>query len=337
MYRNTKRTLRRLAAAIVLTLAAVILLACSPAATPTPTIVPTATAIAIPLAAATPTPTPVPTPTIWPTPTAGPTPGGGPTVTPTAPERCGPMCRPEFWATADVAAVRHELSKQPDLRAPGGLHGGSALNVAAARSDEPVMIGILLDAGAALEYRSVEKVKTPLIAASAINPNPRMATILLDRGADISATNRDGHTAPMAAAAFNPNPAVANALLDRGAELEATDEATGITALHAAVLNRNPNMMALLLNRGANAGHRLNNGDTVTHTYAELGTAPTVGAVLLLHSRHHLWTRNHNAETPCQIASERVSDYKADPPFTREERDEIIRLLCRRLQPNEEP
>ena len=307
MYRNIKRALRPLAVAAALTLAAASLLACSPAATPTPT------------------------PTVQPTPTAG------PAAAPTASGRCGLLCRPDFWATADVAAIRQELTKQPDLLAPGGLQGGSALNVAAARADEPAVIGILLDAGAELEYRSAEMGNTPLIAASAFNPNPLVITTLLDKAADISATNNDGHTALMAAAAFNPNPAVASALLDRGAELEATDEATGITALHAAVLNRNPNMMALLLNHGANAGHRLNNGDTVTHTYAELGTAPTVGAVLLLHSRHHLWTRNHNGETPCQIASERVPDDPADPSFTQQEQDEIIRLLCRRLQPNEEP
>ena len=91
------------------------------------------------------------------------------TARPTPAERCGPMCQFTFWRQAEVAPVRHQLTKTPDLWAPGGPQGGSALNMAAAHTVEPAVIGILLDAGTNLEYRSGKLGNTPLIAAAGLN------------------------------------------------------------------------------------------------------------------------------------------------------------------------
>ena len=64
------------------------------------------------------------------------------TATTTPVERCGPMCQFPFWHQADVAAVRYQLTQNPDLWAPGGPQGGRSLNMAAAHTVEPVVIGI---------------------------------------------------------------------------------------------------------------------------------------------------------------------------------------------------
>lgn len=154
--RKINAALRRLMHATAFTISTSILLACSPSATPAapPSPEPTTTPIAISLIAPSPTPT------------------AEPTATPTPAERSGRMCQPGFWRKAVATTVRLQLKRKPDLSAPGGQQGGSALNVAAAHTSHPTVIGILLDAGADLEYPSSQMGNTPLIAAAALNPNP---------------------------------------------------------------------------------------------------------------------------------------------------------------------
>jgi ankyrin repeat protein len=73
---------------------------------------------------------------------------------------------------------------------------------------------------------------------------------LLDRGANVHATDNHGRTALMLAARQG-NSDIANALLDRGADIDAADN-TGMTALMLAVAQGNLNMVKALLDRGAN-------------------------------------------------------------------------------------
>jgi len=71
---------------------------------------------------------------------------------------------------------------------------------------------------------------TPLIAA-VVRGHTELADLLLNLGADLNISTREGVTALMAA--VNSNPEAAPLLLKRGAEINAADQ-TGITALHAA-------------------------------------------------------------------------------------------------------
>ncbi len=88
---------------------------------------------------------------------------------------------------------------------------------------------------------------TPLHLASALNGDPEVAALLLDRGADIKDKDDYGSTPLYWAARSNANPEVAALLLDRGADIEAGSE-EGRTPLHsAALLNDNPEVAALLL------------------------------------------------------------------------------------------
>ena len=95
---------------------------------------------------------------------------------------------------------------------------------------------------------------------AATNPNPAVAALLLERGAEADAEDGSGRRA-LHLAALNPNPAVARLLLERGAAVDAEDGGGG-RALHAAALNPNPAVAGLLLERGADIGGR--NADGLT-------------------------------------------------------------------------
>ena len=302
-----KATLNRLTNAIAFMLVISVLLACGPAATPArPT-----TIVLTP-------PAPTPTPTT------------APTATPTAADRCGQLCDPGFWHTAVPDTVRLQLERNPDLSAPGGRQGGSALNVAAAHTSHPAIIDILLDAGADLEFRSSQMANTPLIAGAALNPNPDVVAALLEQGADIEARNNQGQTPLIVAAALNPNPAVAHLLLEHNADLEAREHLLGATPLHAAVaLNPNAEMVELLLEHDADIAALTPNQNTVAHTFAEYSVEPAVGAVLLLKNRDLRDQRNSDGKKPCQITAERSPNTRLNPPFTEHNREQILRILCR--------
>lgn len=302
-----KATLNRLTITIAFPLIISVLLACGPAAMP-----------ASPAAIVLTPPAPTPTPT------------AAPTATPTAADLCGQLCQPGFWRTAVPDTVRLQLERNPDLLAPGGLQGGSALNVAAAHASRPELIGILLDAGADLEYTSTKLGNTPLIAAAGLNRNPDVAAALLNRGANIEARNKAGYTPLIAAAAFNPNPAVAQLLLQHNADIESRNNERDVTPLHAAAaLNPNHRMSQLLLDYDADIDYRAPNGDTVIHTFARSGISPAVGATLLLAQRNLRTVRNLDGQTPCQIASERQPSSDTQPPFTEQEQSHILQILCR--------
>ena len=95
---------------------------------------------------------------------------------------------------------------------------------------------------------------------AATNPNPAVAALLLERGAEADAKDGSGRRA-LHLAALNPNPAVARLLLGWGAAVDAEDGGGG-RALHAAALNPNPAVAGLLLERGADIGGR--NADGLT-------------------------------------------------------------------------
>ncbi|KAA0146900.1 hypothetical protein FNF31_07679 [Cafeteria roenbergensis] len=76
-----------------------------------------------------------------------------------------------------------------------------------------------------------------------------VARLLLDRGADLKATNQDG-AAALAMAADRSEVDTVRLLLDRGADLEAKDN-DGATALMGAAARGHTDVVRLLLDRGA--------------------------------------------------------------------------------------
>ena len=92
---------------------------------------------------------------------------------------------------------------------------------------------------------------TPLHLAEMVSKDLSVFELLLDRGADINASEDDGSTPLHFAIRFAEEPAVIELLLDSGADINARAH-YGSTSLHLAVeLNKDLWVSGLLLDRGA--------------------------------------------------------------------------------------
>ncbi|POM78844.1 Hypothetical protein PHPALM_3577 [Phytophthora palmivora] len=115
---------------------------------------------------------------------------------------------------------------------------------------------VLVEKGvqATLEYLEEQQVTSVTDGRAAFNYAARyghaeVISLLLQRGADVAATEEDGWTALHYAAA-NGKTAVVSLLLQHGADVAATKE-DGWTALHYAAANGKTEVVSLLLQHGA--------------------------------------------------------------------------------------
>lgn len=127
---------------------------------------------------------------------------------------------------------------------------------------------------------------TPLHALSEFtNPDIRkaqkIASLLIDKGADVNAREALGATPLSALAGLGPSipPDLIKLLLNRGADPNIPDD-LGITALHAMVLSHDTPAVHLLLARGAQTEVKSKAGQTPLQVAAMLGFADVVKALL---------------------------------------------------------
>ena len=113
--------------------------------------------------------------------------------------------------------------------------GESALMLAAAYNHDPLVIPLLIGAGANINARN-DSGETALIMAAEYNTVPEMITELLKAGADLEDRDGLGRTALMTAAWGNPNPEVTISLLKAGANAKARSY-SGQSALEYAQSN----------------------------------------------------------------------------------------------------
>lgn len=127
----------------------------------------------------------------------------------------------------------------------------------AIRRDDVAALTALLNTPGRLEVRN-DLGETPLMVAAQVG-SPRMVRAVLDRGADVNATNAAGATALLRGAA---NPEVVQLLLDRGAQPN-TASALGHTPLMlASRSSRATESVRRLLARGANVQATSRHGAT---------------------------------------------------------------------------
>jgi hypothetical protein len=136
---------------------------------------------------------------------------------------------------------------------------------------------------------------TPLGLAAAYG-HRNVAEFLLDRGANVDATDSLKHT-PLQMAAEYGNADVAALLLDHGADVDARDIA-GATPLEWAALRGNKKVVLLLINRGALVNAQASTGKTALHLAATAGHKEIV-AVLLAHGAD-VRIKNSDGQTPLQ-------------------------------------
>ena len=139
--------------------------------------------------------------------------------------------------------------------------GATALMYAAKVNQNADVIMTLLKAGADVNAQDVSGM-TPLMDAAWGNHNPEVISTLLKAGADIEIREKNGggRTALLLAAQNNDNPKVTTTLLKAGADIEAQDEKGKTALMYAAQSNFNPKVVTVLLNSGANAKAQDNAG-----------------------------------------------------------------------------
>ena len=133
--------------------------------------------------------------------------------------------------------------------------------------------------------------------------------LLLDKGADIEARDKDDGTALSWSAVKGHTEAVA-LLLDKGADIE--EEDNGWRALHSAASAGHTEMVELLLDRGADIEAKIDDGRTALMIAADRGSAEAVA--LLLDKGADIEATNDEGKTALALAAE-------------EDHKEIVKLL----------
>ncbi len=159
----------------------------------------------------------------------------------------------------NLERIREIIEQKPRIIFAMDKDGNTPLHDAA-RYGRIDVATLLLDRGADIESKN--QFDLTALRRAARNGHLDVATLLLDRGADIESKNEYGYTA-LHNAARNGHLDVATLLLDRGADIESKNE-YGYTALHYAAWSRygHHDVTALLLDRGADIESKTNTGKT---------------------------------------------------------------------------
>lgn len=161
-----------------------------------------------------------------------------------------------YWEAAGPAAVRECLSAGYSVDDRSAPNERTPLHWAAAFSDDPEVISVLVEAGASL--RALTRAgRTPLHMAARYNGIPAIVRALVEYEADVHAENIHGRTPLHLAALYSENPAVVDELA--GVTDINVRTHNGGTPLHDAARrirdgatgNPNPAIVDVLIRRGA--------------------------------------------------------------------------------------
>lgn len=125
---------------------------------------------------------------------------------------------------------------------------------------------------------------------------------LLDAGADVNEQATDTLNTPLHWAAYYNLTDIADLLLSRGANIEAQDK-NGMTPLHDAVAFTSPKMVTLLLRRGASVNAPNTAGDTPLHLAAMFNETSAI-AESLIEAGAALDVKNEDEQTPLYCAAD---------------------------------
>ena len=180
---------------------------------------------------------------------------------------CDGWTTAEFWRAVDPATVRGCIFQGYSVNDRSPFRSATPLHWAAAETDDPEVVSVLVEAGASLEAVSSDG-RTPLHFAARSNGNLEVLRALLRYEADVYASNPLGRTPLHLAALFNDNPDVVEELaMVTDVNVRASG---GETPLHSAtrsggfpaVPDPNPRVVAVLLRRGADLAAEAYRGAT---------------------------------------------------------------------------
>ena len=199
---------------------------------------------------------------------------------------------------ADIIAVASTYNPETGF----SLDSATPLHLAALNNSGPEVAALLLDRGADLNAQDKNH-WTPLYWAEGYNPVAAVAGLLLDRGTDVNAKDQADLTPLYWGARNNPSPAVAALLLDWGADVNAKGVSYS-TPLHGAAYNPVPAVAELLLDRGAGGQTPLHFALMRQSRPAGVAWHPDPEVVALLPDRGaDAHAKDRVGYTPCHLAT----------------------------------
>jgi ankyrin repeat protein len=154
----------------------------------------------------------------------------------------------EATKAGDVVKIRQLLEQGADINAKSGVFEWTPLHIAIALG-KPYIMKLLIEKGADLEARDRDQ-RTPLqiAALSGFIENAKIYTniakLLIEKGADVNARDTSQST-PLHFAAFRGNVYLAELLIKKGADINATDK-NGMTPAKVADWQKHPKTAALI-------------------------------------------------------------------------------------------
>ena len=250
-----------------------------------------------------------------------------PTPTPAAPGRPSGAAASDTWRFTGIGdtplhqaalsggpgSVRELLDQGADIHARAEMQFGETaltvgdwtpLHVAAWLNPDPAVAALLLDRGAQIDARTTRDY-TPLHGAARYNQFP-VVILLVERGADVNATTGSG-ASPLQYAAANEDPDVAALLLGLGVDVNHRSNSNS-TPLHTAAANGSPEVVILLLERGAESDINAENerGTTPLHYATQLNSNPEVASILVSGGAD-LQAQDNQGRTPCLLAQQNTA------------------------------
>jgi len=206
-----------------------------------------------------------------------------------------------FAATeaGDLAKVKELLKKETkETIDQVDFYGYTALH-AAAESNHPDIIPLILDAGADINRATYDATFTALHHAMA-KRNFDCARILIDRGADVNLLNEGGcFGSSLHYAVFTDSEEFVRLILSKGGDVNLLS-GQGYSPLHTAVIGDQANIAKILIEAGADVNQKDEEGLSPLHVAARDGSGEL--ALLLVKAGADLYATNGEGKTPEDMA-----------------------------------
>jgi len=180
----------------------------------------------------------------------------------------------EAAQSGNTAAILDLLKKGLDVNARDDQDGRTILMHAAWFGHIDVM-RILIDKGADVNAKNKNGATALILAAD--KGNAEIVSFLIDKGADFN--SKDGNGTALMLAANKGNAEFVRFLIDKGADVNAKDS-LGYTALMKAAGRGHANIMRILLDKGADVNTRTNDGYAALTHAAGSGHTDIVRALI---------------------------------------------------------
>jgi len=193
----------------------------------------------------------------------------------------------------DKAKVEALLDKGVGVNAIiDNFYGSTPLHKVAMGTSKEIA-ELLLSKGADVNAREKDG-GTPLHLVAALSGDKEIAELLLAKGADVNAKDNNGFT-PLLRGAYGGHKDVVELLLAKGADINAKDK-WGNTPLHSAISGEKKDIVELLLAKGADINAKNSYGETSLHSAASKGNKDMI--LLLLAKGADINAKGNDGDTP---------------------------------------